>query len=95
MDSSGSPVVSAGRTLRSVSEPPDLPPHSPALAKKVTALKNSLVAKRPGLRLGSAKRPGSASSGTPSPLPASNTTARESEEVGHVTCVSVGHVTNT
>ena len=81
---------SAGPTynkLRATSEPPELGPASPSLAKKVSSLKNSLVPKRASFRVGSAKRPGSAS--TPSPVPpataaSAGTTAESSEEeVGH------------
>ena len=82
-DASHGAGSTADNKLRATSEPPELAPHSP---KKAMALKNSLV-KRPSLRLGSAKRPGSAT--TPSPLPpptTAATTSKTSEEVGHVMC---------
>ena len=70
----------ADNKSRAASEPPELAPHSPTLAKKVTALKNSLVSKKPSFRLGSAKRPDSTSAPSAVPAPTS-TVAETSDEV--------------
>ncbi|CAI8009161.1 Kalirin, partial [Geodia barretti] len=68
----------ADNKSRAASEPPELAPHSPTLAKKVTALKNSLVSKKPSFRLGSAKRPDSTSA--PSAVPAPTSTVAETSD---------------
>lgn len=72
-----------GRAARSVSEPAEALPRSPAVAKK--AQKNSLIAKIPSF--GSTRRPGSAATRSPSPLPSSTiaNTADTKDEVCHVT----------
>ena len=79
---SHSPVMD-GRSARSASEPAEALPRSPAITKK--AQKNSLIAKIPSF--GSMRRPGSAATRSPSPLPPSTTanTADTKDEVCHVT----------
>lgn len=79
-DTSRSPVTD-NRT-RCMSEPAEMPPHSPAVIRKVG--KNSLVTKKPSL--GPLRRPGSATACSPSVLPPTTpSTADTDDEVGHVT----------